>query len=92
MMKFYFEPQKYDDKVKKGDFDKIRVIDYYTLKVIDGRKAFYVVGSSVYGPMGKELIPFKNLADAKDFIRDYGGNKILTFGEITREIVHELDK
>jgi len=57
MMKFYFEPQKYDDKVKKGDFDKIRVIDYYTLKVIDGRKAFYVVGSSVYGPMGKELIP-----------------------------------
>lgn len=92
MMKFYFEPQKYDDKVKKDDFEKIRVIDYYTLKAIDGKNAFYVAGSSVYGPMGRELIPFKNLSDAKNFIRDYGGNKILTFGEITREIVHELDK
>ena len=40
--------------------------DYYSLKLSDGLKAYYVFGSNVYGPMGKELVPFKEEAEAKE--------------------------
>lgn len=92
MMKFYFEPEKFISDVKGKKISKIKVTDYYTLKTIDGKKAYYVIGSSVYGPMGKELIPFVTESDAKHFMADYGGTKILKFEEITKELVYDLDK
>lgn len=36
---------------------EIWVKDYYTLAWLDGRSAWYVIGSDVYGPMGHEFIP-----------------------------------
>lgn len=92
MMKFYFTPQKYKEGLKQSDFIKIAVTDYYTLKSINGKNAFYVLGSRIYGPMGKELIPFATLNDAKAFMEDYGGSKILRFDEITADIVKSLDE
>lgn len=92
MMKFYFEPEKFISDTKGKKISKIKVTDYYTLKTIDGNKAYYVIGSSVYGPMGKELIPFVTENDAKHFMADYGGTKILKFEEITKQLVYELDK
>jgi nitrous oxide reductase accessory protein NosL len=84
MMKFYFDSDK--------DFKKILVSDYYSQKAIDATKAFYVIGSDVYGPMGDELIPFKNLSEAKTFNIDHRGYKILEFSEITKEAVYKLDE
>ena len=51
--------------------------DYYALEPIDGRTAFYVVGSDVFGPMGKELIPFAQRAQAEEFLKDHKGRAIL---------------
>jgi len=61
---------------------KILVTDYYTQKAIDGKKAFYVIGSDVYGPMGEEAIPFENDEDAKNFLKDHRGKKILKLEEV----------
>ena len=44
--------------------------------------AYYVVGSQVDGPMGKEAIPFKFKKDADEFVKANGG-KILSFPELT---------
>ena len=65
--------------------------DYYDLTLIDGYGAFFVVGSDVYGPMGRELIPFKNEGDAKGFMKDHQGKTLLKFQEVTPEIVKGLD-
>ena len=94
MMKFYFEPAKWGDKFKdiKKDFGKISVTDYYSQKAIDDRKAFYVIGSDILGPMGNELIPFKVEDAAKNFMADHKGKKVLSFSEITKELVYKLDE
>lgn len=86
MMKFYFEPAKYSKDANLKDSSVI-VTDYYTLEQIDAKSAFYVVGSNVMGPMGNELIPFKDETSAKDFSKDHGGKKILKFEEITLESI-----
>jgi nitrous oxide reductase accessory protein NosL len=68
------------------DVAAVFVTDYYALEPIDAKSALYVVGSDVYGPMGKELIPFARRADAEEFLRDHGGRKIVRFGEVAPEL------
>jgi len=50
--------------------------------------AYYVVGSKVDGPMGKEAIPFKLKKDAEDFVKENGG-KIVSFPQLTPELIME---
>ena len=74
MFKCYLNLKKYHPSKKQSDIDSIYVNDYYGLTFIDGFKAFYVIGSDIYGPMGRELIPFEKEADAREFMKDHKGN------------------
>lgn len=89
MMVFYHNPQQYS-RLQQADLNEIWVKDYYSLEWLDGRKALYVIGSDVYGPMGKEFIPFSSRAAAENFLQDHHGKKIVTFAEITDEIVQSM--
>ena len=89
MLVFYFDPQQYSS-VHQEDIKEIWVKDYYSLGWLDGRGALYVTGSDVYGPMGKEFIPFSSREAADNFLQDHHGKKILTFGEITDELVQSM--
>ncbi len=86
IMKFYFNPRKYHAHSTEKIL-QINVTDYYSLESIDGKMAFYVIGSNIYGPMGEELIPFKNQDDAKKFMTDHFGKKVLSFDEIKEELI-----
>jgi nitrous oxide reductase accessory protein NosL len=91
MLKYYFAIEKYNPKKKRSEIDVIYVTDYYDLKLIDGLKAFYVIGSDVYGPMGRELVPFSNRSDAEEFRKDHQGKALLEFNDITHDAVKGLD-
>jgi len=88
---FYLDPGRYGPARKQADIADIRVKDYYSLAVIDGRRAFYVIGGNVLGPMGKELVPFAGKDDADGFMHDHRGVKILHFTEITRSVLKGLE-
>jgi copper chaperone NosL len=88
---FYLDSGKYAPARKQSDIVGIHVRDYYSLAVIDGRQAFYVIGSNVLGPMGKELVPFAGKDAAEGFKRDHRGGKILRFAEITRSVLKGLE-
>jgi nitrous oxide reductase accessory protein NosL len=91
MFSYYLNMKKYSPSRKAADVVSITVKDYYDLKPVDGRKAFYVVGSDVYGPMGKEIIPFRKEADAREFLKDHKGKKIVGFGSVTPEMLKTLE-
>jgi nitrous oxide reductase accessory protein NosL len=91
LFSFYLDPGKYAPGRKQADIADIHVKDYYSLAVIDGRLAYYVIGSNVLGPMGKELVPFAGKADAEGFMRDHRGTKILRFNEITNSVLKGLE-
>jgi copper chaperone NosL len=92
MMKYYLALPRYNPAKSQADIAAVMVTDYYSLSPIDGFKAFYVYGSNVYGPMGKELIPFKGESEAKEFLRDHRGQTILRFGEISENLLKVLDQ
>ncbi|WP_263833812.1 nitrous oxide reductase accessory protein NosL [Sulfurospirillum oryzae] len=82
MMKYYFS--------QKLSAEKLYVSDYYKLSKLQAQKAFYVMGSNVYGPMGSELIPFATQEEAQNFARDHNGQKIIGFDDITEKMVKDL--
>ena len=91
MFKYYFDMAKYGGGKRAGDIEAIYVTDYYELKLVDARKALYVDRSNVFGPMGKELIPFAKEADAKQFIADHNGRAAQSFERVLPELVRSLD-
>lgn len=91
MFKYYLELKKYNPSKKQSDIKGIFVTDYYSLNSIDATSAYYVIGSDVYGPMGRELIPFKSETDAKVFMKDHKGKLIMRFTEVTADIIKEID-
>lgn len=90
MFIYYHTMKKYTPNRKQKDILSITVRDYYALKQIDARSAWFVIGSDVYGPMGHELIPFSKEAEAKEFLRDHKGKRIIRFNEISAGLVKGL--
>jgi nitrous oxide reductase accessory protein NosL len=90
MFIFYFNIGKYDQKHERKNIATMHVMDYSTKKHIKAKEAYYVIGSGVMGPMGDELIPFENSMSSEIFKKDHGG-KIITFNEITPEIINNLN-
>ena len=84
--RYYLDMRAFGGKQGQADVAAAFMTDYYSLEPIDARTAFYVIGSDVYGPMGKELIPFARRDDAAEFLRDHGGRKIVVFNEVAPEL------
>jgi nitrous oxide reductase accessory protein NosL len=91
MLKYYFNLKKYNPSKTQADIRAVFVMDYYAVEFIDGRRAFYVSGSDIYGPMGKELIPFEKEAQAQEFLKDHKAKAVLRFGEIDAGVMKGLD-
>ncbi len=91
MFKYYLEMKKYSPLKRKNDVTAISVKDYDSKEPIAARQAFYVIWSDIYGPMGHEPIPFALEKDAKKFLKDEKGKKIMGFKDITMKVIRALD-
>ena len=91
LFKYYFNLKKYNPNKTQKDIAAIYVTEYYDVKLMDARKAFFIMGSDVYGPMGRELIPFLSKEAAEEFKRDHKGKRILVFQKITPAVIRKLD-
>lgn len=91
LFKFLHFPQRYRPEISRKSILAIHLKDYYTLEVIDGRKAFFVTGSDIRGPMGNDLIPFARRADAEGFLQDHDGRRLVPFAEITPALLQEQE-
>ena len=91
LFKYYLDIGKYNPSKSRERVTALRVKDYYSKAEIDATKAYYVIWGDVYGPMGHEPIPFEHEADAKKFLEEHKGRKILRFKDITSKVIWSLD-
>ena len=91
MFKYYLNLSRYAPGRKAADIVAVFVTDYYDLTPVDGLTAYYVPGSDVYGPMGRELVPFAEEGKARDFLHDHRGKSIVRFREVTQAVLKPLD-
>lgn len=91
LLTFYYGMERYGGGKRKDDIKALVVTDYYAVRPIDGTKAFYVLGSDAYGPMGRELIPFELESDAREFLKDHNGKEIIRFRDLRPSVLKDLE-
>ena len=91
MFKYLLDMPKWAPGHKAEDIQTIGVTEYYSMEMIDAKDAYYVIGSEVYGPMGHELIPLVSEEDAKEYMQDHKGVKILRFDQVKYKLLINLD-
>ncbi len=78
-----------DPETSPRNITTLEVTDYYETKKIPAREAFFVIGSNITGPMGKDLVPHATREAAEDFSKDHQGQQTLSYEEIDLETVKE---
>lgn len=91
LFKYLLDMPKWAPGHKAEDIQVIGVTEYYSMDMIDAKDAYYVIGSEVYGPMGHELIPLASEEDAKEFMQDHKGVKIMRFNQVKYKLLINLD-
>jgi copper chaperone NosL len=90
--KYLLDMKKYARGRAAEQIAVMGVTGYYETQRIDARQAVYVIGSDVLGPMGHELVPLVDEAEAKEFLGDHKGRRTLRFGEVTMALLDGLDQ
>lgn len=91
MFKYLLDMPKWAPGHRAEDIKAIAVTEYYSLDMIDAKQAFYVIGSEVYGPMGHELLPLASMEEAKEFMHDHKGVRIMRFDQVKQKLLINLD-
>ena len=91
MFKYLLDIDKYGPSKSRDDISAVRVNDYYTKTPTDALQAYYVIWSDIYGPMGHEPIPFAKEADAKKFMKEHKGKRIIRFKDVNMKLITSLD-
>ena len=89
--KYLQDLKKYEPGRALAEINAMGVTDYYATGRIDAAQAYFVIGSDVLGPMGHELVPHDSQAEAKEFMTDHGGKRIVRFAEVTQAMLLGLD-
>lgn len=87
MVNYNADPSKY---VKEPAKTKMAWVTLFSDGMYESAfGTYYVVGSQVNGPMGREAIPFKLKKNAEEFVMANGG-KIVSFPQLTPELVMDV--
>lgn len=90
MFRYYLNLGSTHAPQKPEDLAGIFVTDYYSTQPIPAREAFFVMGSDILGPMGNELVPHASRGHAETFSKDHGGGQVLTFDEVSQQLLNQL--
>jgi len=91
MFKYLLDMPRYAKDRALDQVVGMAVTEYYDLARIDPEGARFVVGSDVLGPMGHELIPLANEADAAEFLADHKGKAALGADQVSLALLRGLD-
>lgn len=91
MFKYYLNLNKFNPTKTAADIASVTVKDHYSTEVLDAEQAYYVIWSDTYGPMGHEPIPFGKEEDAKKFMKEHKGKKIIGFNDVNMKLIRRLD-
>lgn len=83
LLRYYFDLPDKDRQKSRDQISDLFVTEYYTTRLTPVSDLYFVLGSDVYGPMGKELVPVAELETAQTFQRDHQGRQVLRFDQLT---------
>lgn len=83
---------RYDSRYAVDDVAVSFVTDFETGQWIEAQDAFFVHGSSAFGPMRDADLPAFASREAADTLTRSRGGKVLAFTEVTPELIQSLNR
>lgn len=72
--------------------DAVFVTDYADGRLVDAQSAYFVNGSEIHGPTGRQLVPLASFEAAETLRGDSPGARIIRYEEITQAVLRTLDR
>lgn len=89
---FLQQPDRYNKRYARDDIAASFVTDFETGQWIDSHNAFYVQGSSAFGPMRSADLPAFATRKSADALARGRGGKVLTSMQVTPELIQSLNR
>ena len=89
LFNFMFSMDQHDKAHSRDDVVVVWVKSFNSGEWMNAMDAHFVVGSNMMGPMGKELVPFADKAEAMKFHQEQGGDMMM-YADITPEVLKSL--
>lgn len=67
---------------KQAAIERIVVRDYFSGKPVDGRRATWIAGSDVVGPMGPAIVVLGDRGQLETFKKRHGGQTVFSFDQV----------
>ena len=83
---------KYLPSKRQSAIEAVFVTDYAARELIDAQTAYFVNGSEVHGPTGRQLVPMASLEAAESLLGDSPGARIIRYAEITPAVLRTLNR
>ncbi len=91
LLRTWLRPQTYIGQAA-DKIDRLVVLDYFSGQPIDARKASWIAGSDVVGPMGPALIALDNPAHVSVFKKRHGGATVFSLDELDDALWREISQ
>jgi len=75
---------------ERGAVSEPWVIEYYSQARRPARDLFFVIGTDLEGPMGRDLVPVAGREAADRLLREHHGERVLSFDEVTPPVAASL--
>jgi nitrous oxide reductase accessory protein NosL len=75
---------------QRGEVRGAWVIEYYTQERRPARELFYVIGSDLESPMGRDLVPIAGREAGERLVADHHGEAVLSYDEVSAQVVEAL--
>jgi nitrous oxide reductase accessory protein NosL len=91
LLRTWLRPKVYIGK-PQDQIDRIIVHDYFSGKSVDGRKATWIAGSDVVGPMGAAIVTLGDAGQLDTFKKRHGGKIVFAFDEVNDDLWRKIGK
>ena len=89
MLRAWLQPERYLNRSRQ-QLSRPVARDYFSGDFIDGRRALWVSGSDVIGPMGPALVALKSDTQLDAFRRRHGAGRVFRLWALTAETWEQL--
>lgn len=85
----WLKPEGQENRPGRAALLEMKVAGHYDGRPLDARRASFIVGSDVVGPMGTDFVPVASPEQAAELIRDHGG-RVVTFDQIDLALFEQV--
>ena len=91
LLRTWLRPGAYLGK-KRAAIDRMVVLDYFSGRPVDARKATWVAGSDVVGPMGPAIIALGAAGHAAAFNERHGGDIVFALEQLDDNLWRKISR